>query len=110
MNQFFPYAEVRLDFIEAIAEHLRPALVEYDVPGRNVPVPGAEVGALQRQFQPLPGFVHIGQVMGDGVDCAVFVGRGGPPHQGMPGTVFVPVAVFKAQYRLTFGEIFHLPE
>ncbi|MCY1009423.1 hypothetical protein OV079_28445 [Nannocystis pusilla] len=50
-----PGVHVRPDLVEAKASHLRPALVEHDLAGGDVPIPRAEIRAAQRELEALHG-------------------------------------------------------
>ncbi len=58
VEQPFPRADVRLDLVVGVAEHLFPARRVHDVAGHQVPVPDAFLRAGKGQRQPLFAFAQ----------------------------------------------------
>ena len=88
MHPVFPLRELEGDLGAVVAQHLGPPLVEPDLVGAEVPVPDADVGALDREPKPLRelaelalallAFGHVAEVDGEaglrGVDVDGEVG------------------------------------
>ena len=80
MEQPLPRADVRLDFVVGVAEHLLPARRVHDGAGLEVPVPDAFLRAGERQRQPLfalaqrrLGALALGDVPHDDLDRAALL-------------------------------------
>ena len=107
MGEFFPgFDRNRVDFLEGIAEHFRPALVKNRLPALNVPFPRSRAGSGNDTGQSVPfGFqllLHLrtlGDVPGRGINQIPF--RTGTPFDMPIRTILAAITVGEMKDRVT---------